>query len=341
MTRSRRDVDQRAPGARVRRGLLRRSGRDDEEDATDLLASTAEALAVLLDAGLAPSSAWRHVGAASRLSEIRRVATRIEGGEPVEDALVAEATRTGRERHGEGAGSPANDGGLSALAAAWVVAASAGSPLSPALRAAATALRDRADVAREVDVALSGPRSTARLVGWLPLVGVGLSLLLGIDVFGALTGTPVGIALLVAGVGMALWGRTWTAALVRRATPRGDVPGTEEELIVIALRSGLSIDHSRRLVADAESRLGLDASDGRDVDGVLKLAERAGAPAAELLASAAAQRRRVARAAGRRRASDLGVQLVLPLAVCILPSFLLLGVAPVVLGLISSTIAGF
>jgi len=302
--------------------------RDGEEEA-DRIASAAEALAVLLDAGIAPPSAWRHVGRASPHPLIRRVAALVEAGAPVEDALAREAGGSGR------------DDGVSALAAAWIVAVAAGSPLSPALRGAAAALRDRAEVAREVEVALSGPRSTARLVGWLPLVGIGFSLLLGVDVLGVLTGTPVGVGLLGVGAMLAVGGRLWTAALVRRATPRGGIPGLEEELIVIGVGSGLSIERARRLVAEASDGLGLGAADGAAVDEVLELAERAGAPAAELLTSAAQQCRRSARASGRRAATDLGVRLLLPLALCVLPSFLLLGVAPMVLGLISSTVEGF
>lgn len=305
------------------------SGASDGEEESDRLASAAEALAVLLDAGISPPSAWRHVGRTNPHPRIRRVAARIEAGASVDDALAAEA------------GSSGHDGGLPALAAAWIVADAAGSPLSPALRGAAAALRDRAEVVREVGVALSGPRSTARLVSWLPLVGVGFSLLLGVDVLGVLTGNPVGPAVLGAGAGLAVLGRLWTAALVRRATPRGDVPGAEEELVAIAVRSGLSIERSRRLVVESGERLGIVASDGAAIDEVLDLAERAGAPAAELLTSAATQRRRAARATGRRAAAELGVRLLLPLALCVLPSFLLLGVAPIVLGLISSTVEGF
>ncbi|GAA0428772.1 type II secretion system F family protein [Leifsonia naganoensis] len=301
----------------------------DREDEADRIASAAEGLAVLLDAGIAPSSAWRHVGRASPHPVVRQVAARIEGGSTVEDALAAEAGVSG------------SDGGVAALSAVWRVAVAAGSPLSPALRGAAAALRDRAEVAREVEVALSGPRSTARLVGWLPLVGLGFSLLLGVDVLGVLTGSPVGLGLLGAGGALGVVGRIWTAALVRRATPRGGVPGLEEELIVIALSSGLSIERSRRLAAEAFGMAELGTAESSAVDGVLELAERAGAPAAELLASAAEQHRRSARASGRRAAADLGVRLLLPLALCVLPSFLLLGVAPMVLGLISSTVEGF
>lgn len=312
----------------ARRARRRRSARDIDADA-DVFATATEALAVLLDAGIAPSSAWRHVGATTSHPRIRRIASLVEAGRPVEDAVVAEALA-----------SPGDDG-LTALAAAWLVASSAGSPMSTALRGAASALRDRADIAREVDVALSGPRSTARFIAWLPAVGIGFALLLGVDVVGVLTGSPVGLVLLVLGASLAFAGRAWTGAMVRRATPDGAVPGWGEELLVSALRAGLSIDRAQRLVADAERRLGAQPSDGREIGSVLDLSARSGAPAAELLASSAAQRRRAARASGRRGAAELGVRLLLPLTLCVLPSFLLLGVAPVVLGLISSTAVGF
>jgi tight adherence protein B len=42
---------------------------------------------------------------------------------------------------------------------------------------------------------------------------------------------------------------------------------------------------------------------------------------------------------GKRAAASLAVRLMLPLGVCVLPSFMLLGVAPVVLSIVSSTIS--
>lgn len=312
-------------------GTLRRAGGREgraADAAADELAAAVEALAVLLDAGIAPSSAWAHVGgSATAPLLVRRVAARVAAGAPPDEALGVEA--------------PESDAAGRALAAAWAVAAAAGAPLAPALRGAARALRDRAEVIRELGIALSGPRSTARLVGWLPVVGVGFALLLGVDVAGVLTASAAGIVLLVSGAGLAVVGRAWSRRMVRTATPRGEVPGTAEELVAIALSSGLSIGGARRLVADVCGRLALQPPDDHALDAVLGLAERAGAPAVDLLAAAAVQRRRVARAEGRRAAAELGVRLLLPLAVCVLPSFLLLGVAPVVLGLISSTATGF
>lgn len=58
-----------------------------------------------------------------------------------------------------------------------------------------------------------------------------------------------------------------------------------------------------------------------------------GASPVPLLRSAASAARRRRRAAGRAAAGRLGVWLVLPLGLCFLPAFLLLGVVPVVLSI--------
>lgn len=59
-----------------------------------------------------------------------------------------------------------------------------------------------------------------------------------------------------------------------------------------------------------------------------------GAPTVELLELTAVQARRRRRAAVEEKAARLSVQMVLPLGLCFLPGFILLGVIPVVLGLV-------
>ena len=48
--------------------------------------------------------------------------------------------------------------------------------------------------------------------------------------------------------------------------------------------------------------------------------------------------RRAARSAGERKAATLAVTLMLPLGLCILPAFMLLAVAPLMLSVVSSTV---
>ena len=67
-------------------------------------------------------------------------------------------------------------------------------------------------------------------------------------------------------------------------------------------------------------------------------ASRAGrGPGIVLLRSEADERRRAARSLAARRAAELETRLLLPLGLCVLPAFVLIGVAPIALAIVSST----
>ncbi|GAB7191617.1 hypothetical protein NUM3379_23250 [Kineococcus sp. NUM-3379] len=74
--------------------------------------------------------------------------------------------------------------------------------------------------------------------------------------------------------------------------------------------------------------------------GPVLLSAATGAPAADLLEAAAAQARRDGRRAAEVAAARLGALLVLPLGLCTLPAFVLLGVVPVLLSLAGDVLPG-
>jgi tight adherence protein B len=187
------------------------------------------------------------------------------------------------------------------------------------------------------------------------LVAVGLGAALGFDTFGTLFTNPLGLACLAGGAVLIVVAQRWTIRLVRSAQSPGDVPGLDAELIAIALTGGVSIDRARAVVRDARPlrRAGARADEpGGDesapadaaalgherdgVDAVLALSKSAGVPAVELLRASAAHARHRARIDGRLRVARLSSRLLLPLGVCTLPAFLLLGVAPMMLSVMST-----
>lgn len=269
-------------------------------------------VAVLLQAGVTPVRAWRYLA---------------DGGDAVASAVC--------RRVDEGAPFPAAmralGGSWTEVAAAWSVSASVGAPLADTLRSFAAALRDARETADQVRVALAEPAGTARLMAWLPLVGVALGGALGLDTLGILVTQPAGIACLVGGVALVVIAQRWTARLVRRAQPERGASGVEAELLAIAVSGGVSLDRAREVVAST----GVTIDDPETVR-VLALSRAAGVPAVELLRAAAALARHAARVDGRLRAARLSSKLLLPLGVCTLPAFLLLGVAPTILGVLSS-----
>jgi Type II secretion system (T2SS), protein F len=72
----------------------------------------------------------------------------------------------------------------------------------------------------------------------------------------------------------------------------------------------------------------------RRLDAALTLARDSGTAPGPLLAAAAEDERRATAAAARVAAARLGVRVVLPAGVCLLPAFVLLTVVPIVLGLL-------
>ena len=70
-------------------------------------------------------------------------------------------------------------------------------------------------------MALAGPRATASVLAALPLAGIGLGALIGVNVPAVLLGTPLGWACTVGGGLLWAAGRGWSARLVRSAARVG------------------------------------------------------------------------------------------------------------------------
>lgn len=277
-------------------------------------ATSVQTLAVLLQAGAVPLVAWRHLADTGDPHAVA-VVDRVDRGTPLLAAI-----------EGEG-------GAWADLAAAWEIATTVGAPLAEVLRMIAETLRDAASAADDVRIALAEPAGTARLLLWMPFAGLLLGFALGFDTLGVILGNPLGAACVIAGLLLVVAARFWTGRLLRRARPEPGTPGMRAELVAVALAGGVSIDRALQLVAESSASGGGDER----VRAVLGLSRAAGVPAAELLRASAAQDRHAARVEGRLRAAKLSTRLLIPLGVCTLPAFLLLGVAPLLLSVLAST----
>lgn len=226
-----------------------------------------------------------------------------------------------------------------ALAAAWFVAGEAGAPLAGCLRELADAFLEQARLERELEVALAGPRSTARLVAAMPAIAVLFGALLGFDTLRTLFLTAPGLVCLLLGTALIIAGGRWSGSLVRRASRAAGGAGLPVELTAMAMAGGMSTERARALAEGAIERyLSVGSAELAAVDEVLALSRRAGVPAVELLRSEARALRSRERSAGQQRAARLGVTLMIPLGLCTLPAFMLLGVLPLLISVLSSTL---
>ncbi len=312
---------------------------------SDRAAAVVERLAILLESGATPESAWRHVATMADDDEARRPA---RSSRNLPWRKVAPIRRESTERRVARA---LRDGGTvgsvlerdeaqswRVLGCAWSLAERSGAPLAKCLHDIAGSFRDIGEAEREVEVALTSPAATAKLVMALPLVGLGLGLLMGFDTLRVLTTNPLGIICLLSGVALLALGYVWNQKLVRRALDQQPNPGLEHDLTALAMLGGGAATTAHQQVRSALDRFGIETQQADAVTAILALSNSAGIPASRLLRSEAEQERRKARAAAARDAERLGVQLMLPLGLCVLPAFMALGVMPLIIAVLSQTL---
>lgn len=279
----------------------------------------------LLRGGVPASRVWRVLGEEPGAPpELRVLAQRIAAGDSSVQALAA----------GDGPE-------WRVLAAAWQLAERSGAPVSATLERLAEALSSLDRLAERRSVLLSGPRATIRLVGALPIVALLCGALLGFDPIGVLW-SPGGAILAVMGVGLLAAGVRWAQHLTDRLSAADWVSGLECELCWIALLGGAAHGDAVRRVADAVDGLGVEWVRLSSLcrDGTVQTAVRAaallGVPAASMLLAEASASRARALAKLEREAERLGVRVLLPMGICVLPSFIVLGVLPVLFAVMGS-----
>lgn len=103
------------------------------------------------------------------------------------------------------------------VAACFEVGEASGAAMAGVLNRLAASIEAEQDAAAMRETALAGPRATVRLLSWLPFVGLGLGMAMGVDPVGALLGSVVGWAVLAIGVAFALAGWAWSIRMISAA----------------------------------------------------------------------------------------------------------------------------
>ena len=334
-------------------------------------------VASLLRAGATPQRAW---------TRACRRAGLTEGAEPDEDGVppVLRALadlqhdswlprwsqgrlrwhppprgRRARQRRATAAGVPG-------AVASCRLSTALGAPLADILQTVAGGVAEsgRAEASRRA--ALAGPRSTARLLACLPVVGLGLGMLVGADPASLLLDGGLGSAAGALGIGLMVVGHLVTRRLIRAATAEGEV--VDEALVLdlaaAALSAGASVPGvltalgaaleeegagvvGRALLLGAPWEEAWQAPEDEQwrarrsrLESCLRPGWEDGASPAALLAATAASLRAGRHARDEEAAERLAVRLVLPLGACHLPAFVILGIAPVVASVGMSMLSG-
>lgn len=302
--------------------FLRRSHTHRKSDVAEVIARCA----AVLRGGVPATRVFGHLGAeVGAQSAIREIDRRVGSGASVAEAIAAE---------------PGEEWKL--LAAAWNLAGCSGSPLGPVLDRMVVALRSIETLSERRSVLLAGPRATVRLVLALPPVALGLGWLLGFDPSPVLF-SMFGAVLICVGVLLLVGGALWTSTLTRHVEEADHVAGLEFDLVWIALGAGRTHQEAVRSVIDSVDQfrahwVPFDAFLAEsDLQVTLRRACAIGAPVRPTLLDAADTARLRSLAGMERAAERLGVRILMPLGVCVLPAFMVMGVLPVVISMLNGS----
>lgn len=185
----------RNPRRAWRRPFPRLARRTSDEASVRLLITQVTSL---LRAGAPPGAAWRRAA-----------------GVPVDEFGVPSLAAL-RDQIG--------DRNAVAVVGATRLALTVGAPLASALTSVGDALVAQAESDAEREAALAGPRTTARVLLWLPAVGVVLGIVLGANPIRTATDGGLGTAAVLLGAGAMALGRVWINHLVAVARRAGIEP---------------------------------------------------------------------------------------------------------------------
>lgn len=308
--------------------------RRDQSLPPEEIAAAVRALAGSIRAGVPPRDAvarWDAIGPGAAAVVARCVAL---GESPV--------TAFARAEEVLGSAAPA-------LARCFALQRAAGGSLPCLLERVAEGVERDAAAARASRASTSGPRLSGRLVAGLPLAFAPIT-----SGGNPLRGGAAGVLLLAVGIGLGAAGLWWIGRLLPRSPDDDDGAAALADDLAAALEGGIGLtaaleaaaEHpppgvepelkrARRVVLLGGEWVAALEREGEPLRSLAQVVARSkawGTPAAAPLRAWAEARRADARTEMQRRLRRAPVLMVVPLTVCVLPSFVLLAFGPFVLG---------
>ncbi len=184
---------------------------------------------------------------------------------------------------------------------------------------------------QRIEIAHASPKSTARLMLLLPLLILGMAEFLGWGVLGSLTQRPIITVSIFLGLALLLISKVITSSLLKRAKPAESFVGFYLLGVALQISGGtnLYLAQSRAKEIYTETFDGLPPQEELVVmEQVADLVEQKGARAIELLRKQAKLMQEQAQQATELKIEKLGVKLMVPLGLGVLPAFVFLAIVP-------------
>jgi tight adherence protein B len=194
------------------------------------------------------------------------------------------------------------------------------------------ASRDRS--LQKIEIAHASPKSTARLMLWLPIITLAMAQLLGWGVLDTLLEKPIVLVSLGLGIALLLVAKLVTSRLLKKAKPEQSYEGFYLLGVAMAYSAGANLVRAQdRALTSYRQVFTIEppASELSAMAEITELVEHSGARAVELLRKQAQKMQEEVLFAAEVKIEKLGIKLMLPLGLGVLPAFVFLAIVPLML----------
>ena len=194
------------------------------------------------------------------------------------------------------------------------------------------AARDRA--MQKIEIAHASPKSTARLMLWLPIITLAMAQLLGWGVLDTSLEKPIVLVSLCLGIVLLLSAKLVTARLLKKAKPEQSYEGFYLLGVAMQLSAGANLVRAQdRALTNYRDVFCKEppVSELFVLTEVVELVENSGAKAIELLRKQAQKMQEDVLFATEVKIEKLSIKLMLPLGLGVLPAFVFLAIVPLML----------
>jgi len=233
-------------------------------------------------------------------------------------------------------GVPTKSVGLSFL---LTVAKDSGSSVANEIDVVAALIRARDRFSQRIQVAHANPKSTSRLVIWLPLLTLAMAQLVGWDVIGTLSERPIVFISSLFGLCLLLTSKLITSRMLKRGQPEDTAAGFYLLGVALATSGGANLFQAKELASKTYiEHFGKEPPEPEllELQQIEQLVSETGARVSELLLRQSQSMQEAENVKTEIKIEKLGVRLMLPLGLGVLPAFVFLAIVPLMVTMLGS-----
>lgn len=182
-----------------------------------------------------------------------------------------------------------------------------------------------------IQVAHAGPKASARLVIWLPVITLVMGQFSGLDLLGSIVSRPILLGSIGFGALLLALAKVFSATLLRKAHPKENYLGFFLMGVALESSAGSNLNQAQKSAYEIYQRVFAEVPSKAEelaMAEIVDLVELTGARVGDLLRAHAMNLQQEALVANEIQIERLGVRLMLPLGLAVLPAFVCLAVVP-------------